>query len=127
MEIIMRYGIVISLDYISSPEEPVKHAYLNIQNALEAEGFKRDGRLFIIDCSASEGQLRARRAIESVEAQRYKKREESIYPYIKEFFGFELCHTTNLLLPPSGDISVTELSNLEGIEGVEVIELTDND
>ncbi len=123
----MRYAIVISLDYVTSPQEPVKRAYQDIQKALEAEGFKRDGRLFVIDCSSSEAQMRARRGIESVEASRYKNREESIYPYIKEFFGFELRHATNLLLPPSGDISVIELSDLEGIEGVEVIELKDDD
>jgi len=123
----MRYGIVINLDYVTYSHEPVKRAYLEIQKALEAEGFLRDGRLFIIDSTASEAQLRARRAIDAVEAQRYSDRKESIYPYIKEFFGIELHHATNLLLPPSGDISVTELSDLEGIEGVDVIELKGDD
>jgi hypothetical protein len=118
----MRYGIIINLDYVTYPHEPVKHAYLEIQDALAAEGFMRDGRLFTIDRSAGEAQELARRAVENVET-RHNFDGESIYPYIKEFFGFELRHATNLLLPPTDEISVVELSNLEGIEGVEVIEM----
>lgn len=118
----MRYGIVINLDYESYPHEPVKCAYQEIQEALVAEGFWRDGRLFTLDASAAEAQQLARRAMEAVEA-RHTARGASIYPYIKEFFGFELRHTTNLLLPPADEISVSELADLDGVEGVEVIEL----
>ncbi|HEY0720687.1 MAG TPA: hypothetical protein VGE50_05490 [Gammaproteobacteria bacterium] len=118
----MRYGIIINLDYTSFPHEPVKRAYQEIQEALAAEGFLRDGRIFTLDTSATEAQRRARRAIDSVEA-RHAERGESLYPYIKEFFGFEMRHATNLLLPPSDEISVTELSDLAGIAGVETIEL----
>lgn len=118
----MRYGIVINLDYITYPHEPVKRAYLEIQEALAEEGFIRDGRLFTIDCSAAEAQQRARRAVDSVE-MRHAARGESIYPYLKEFFGFELRHATNLLLPSSDDIRVIELADLAGVEGVETIEL----
>jgi len=113
----MRYGIIINLDYVVYPHEPVKNAYIEIQDALAAEGFLRDGRLFTIDCSADEAQEKARRAVESVE-QKHNRDGESIYPYIKEFFGFELQHATNLLLPPTDEISVIELSSLEGIEGI---------
>lgn len=118
----MRYGIVINLDYVTYPHEQVKRTYLEIQEALATEGFIRDGRLFITDTSAVEAQKRARRAVDCVEMQ-HAARGESIYPYIKEFFGFELRHATNLLLPPSDEIRVIELSDLEGIEGVESIEL----
>lgn len=118
----MRYGIIINLDYIAYPHEPVKRAYLEIQEALAEEGFIRDGRLFTIDCPAAEAQRRACRAVDTVEA-RHAERGESVYPYIKEFFGFELCHAANLLLPPSDDIRVIELADLAGVEGVEVIEL----
>jgi len=120
----MRYGIVINLDYVTYPHEPVKRAYLEIQEALAEEGFIRDGRIFIIDCSSAEAQRRARRAVDLVEV-RHVAKGESVYPYIKEFFGFELRHATNLLLPPSDDIRVIELSDLEGVEGVEKIELRD--
>jgi hypothetical protein len=118
----MRYGVVINLDYETYPHEAVKRAYLEIQEELAAEGFLRDGRLFTTDSSATEAQGLARRAVETVEA-RHNREGDSIYPYIKEFFGFELRHATNLLLPPTDEISVSELVDLEGIEGVEVIEL----
>lgn len=118
----MRYGIVINLDYVTYLHDPVKCAYREIQDALAEEGFLRDGRLFTIDCAPAEAQQRARHAIDAVEAH-HAAQGESIYPYIKEFFGFELRHTTNLLLPPSDDIRVIELSDLEGIEGVENIVL----
>lgn len=119
----MHYGIIINLDYVTYPHDQVKRAYHEIQEALAAEGFVRDGRLFTLAASAAEAQRRARRAIDSVEA-RHAERGESLYPYIKEFFGFELRHATNLLLPPSDEIRVIELADLAGIEGVEVIELS---
>lgn len=118
----MRYGIIINLDYVTYLHDPVKCVYQEIQQALAEEGFLRDGRLFIIDCSAAEAQKRARRAVDTVEAH-HAEHGESIYPYIKEFFGFHLHHATNLLLPPSDDIHVVELSDLEGVEGVETIVL----
>jgi len=118
----MRYAIVINLDYVTFLHEPVKDTYEELQEALLAEGFVRDGRLFIIDCPAEEAQRRARHAIDSVEASHAAK-GHTIYPYIKEFFGFEVRHATNLLIPPGSDISVVELADLEGIEGVESIEL----
>jgi hypothetical protein len=118
----MRYGIIINLDYVTYLHDPVKCVYQEIQQALAEEGFLRDGRLFIIDCSAEEAQKRARRAVDTVES-RHTGNGESIYPYIKEFFGFHLSHTANLLLPPSDEIRVIELSDLEGVEGVETIVL----
>lgn len=118
----MRYGIVINFDYENHTHEPVKRAYLEIQEALIAEGFWRDGRLFTLDAAAAEAQRRARHALEGVES-RYNARGETLYPYIKEFFGFELRHATNLLLPPADEIGVRELADLEGVSGVEVIEL----
>ncbi len=44
---------------------------------------------------------------------------ESIYIYIKEFFGFEVQHADNLLLPPNDEIEVREL---EGVEGIHLID-----
>ncbi len=118
----MRYGIIINLDYVTYPHEPVKRAYQEIEAALAGEGFLRDGRIFTIDSSAAEAQRRARRAIDRVETL-HAAHGESLYPYIKEFFGFEMRQSTNLLLPPSDEISVVELSDLSGIAGVEMIEL----
>lgn len=108
----MRYGIVINLDYETSSRDVVIKLYDEIKEGMLRHGFRPDGRLFTINLPGEEACALARQVIEDLAA--YKEyNNEHVYSHIKDFYGFDISNVTNLLLPPSGDISVTELDASE--------------
>jgi hypothetical protein len=117
----MRYVVVINLDYENNPHEGMKRLYLQLKEALEARGFIIDGRRFVIDLEPEEAKGLAREVVEELERQ-YSAEGESIYPYIKEFFGFELTDATNLLLPSTDEIHVEELSENDALLIADLLE-----
>jgi hypothetical protein len=115
----MRYDIMINLDYEAYPHEQVKQLFRELQHAMQQAGFIMDGRLFSIDLPPGEAQALARSVIAEIEEQ-YHQQGQSIYPLFRECFGFEPEHTANLLLPPTEDIDVEELADIEGVEVFEI-------
>ncbi len=115
----MRYDIMINLDYEAYPYEQVKQLFRELQQAMQEAGFVMDGRLFSIDLPPDKAQALARNVISQID-ERYQQQGQSIYPLFRECFGFEPEHTANLLLPPTEDINVEELTAIEGIEIFEI-------
>ncbi|MCW8917430.1 MAG: hypothetical protein OQL08_01230 [Gammaproteobacteria bacterium] len=120
----MRYVVVINLDYQSHEHGKLKALFGAISEAMREQGFVTDGRRFTIDTDPQEAQRLARLVIEQVE-QQYNARGESIYVYIKEFFGFAMDSAVNLLLPPNDDIEVSELEEMDGINLVNFMHFLD--
>jgi hypothetical protein len=116
----MRYVVIINLDYQSYEHGKLRALYAVISEAMQERGFVVDGRRFTIDTEPDEAQHLARFVLEQVE-QQYNAKGESIYVYIKEFFGFEVESAVNLLLPPNDDIEVSELEDMEGIRFIDFL------
>lgn len=114
----MRYVVIINLDYQNHEQDKLQDLFAAVSTAMQEKGFIVDGRRFTIDADPDEAQHLARSVIDEVE-QLYNNRGESIYAFIKEFFGFEVENAVNLLLPPDNDIQVSEL---EGVEGIQLID-----
>ncbi len=116
----MRYVVIINLDYENYEHARLKALFSDIKSAMQEKGFLVDGRRFTIDADPEEAQHLARFVIEELE-QQYNAQAESIYVYIKEFFGFEVEHANNLLLPPNDDIEVSELEEVEGLHLIDFL------
>lgn len=103
----MRYAIVINLDYDSHPYESCKALWEEIRAGMLRAGFRQEGRLFTTGMPESEACDTAITVIDALEEHRdfYDKR---VYLYLKEFYGFRLDCTVNLLLPPTDSIEVEE-------------------
>jgi hypothetical protein len=110
----MRYVVIINLDYQNYDQNKLKSLFAVISTAMQENGFIVDGRRFTIDAEPGEAQRLARFVIDEVERE-YSAIGESVYTYIREFFGFEVALADNLLLPPNENIEVSELEDIEGI------------
>ena len=110
----MRYVVIINLDYENYEHGKLKALFGEIGTGMQEKGFVVDGRRFTIDVEPEEAQQLARLVIEELE-QQHNNEGESIYTYIKEFFGFQVEHADNLLLPPDDEIEVSELEELDGV------------
>ena len=110
----MRYVVIINLDYENYEHGKLKAQFNEISSGMQEKGYLVDGRRFTIDAEPEQAQRLARVVIEEME-QLYNARGESIYIYIKEFFGFQVEHADNLMLPPDSEIEVSELEDIEGI------------
>lgn len=117
----MRYDIIINLDYENHDHAALKLLFNQVYEAMLERGFVMDGRRFTIDKSPEEAQQLAREVIDGIE-QSYQDQGQSIHPLIKEFFGFEPENASNLLLPPTEEIHVQELADMEGIEVVNLFD-----
>ena len=110
----MRYVVIINLDYENYEHGKLKALFNDISARMQERGYLVDGRRFTVDAEPEEAQHLARFVIDELE-QEYNGRGESIYIYIKEFFGFQVEHADNLLLPPGDEFEVSELEDIEGI------------
>lgn len=102
----MGYAIVINLDYENNPADVCQEIWDVIKiNMLEA-GFRLDNRLFTMNRDSEEALALARSVMEGIEAHLDfdKKR---VFRYIKDFYGYDMANTTNLLVPGSGEIEVS--------------------
>jgi hypothetical protein len=99
----MHYAIIINLDYASHPEESCKAVWQEIRLRMLEAGFRCDGRSFTICRDEDEACQLARDVIESIE-QHMDYHDKRIFLYIKEFYGFDMAGTTNLLLPADNSI-----------------------
>ncbi|MGM0594120.1 MAG: hypothetical protein ACQETD_06255 [Pseudomonadota bacterium] len=113
----MRYDIIINLDYENYPEAQLKPLFNRIQAMMLERGFVMDGRRFTIDQPPAEAQALAREVVDTLDSlYRERGEEQGIYPWIKEFFGFAPENASNLLIPPSEEIDVEELADMDGLE-----------
>lgn len=101
----MRYAIVINLDYTSHPYDSVHLLWQEIREAMLAVGFRQEGRLFTINLPARLARSLATHVVDNLEGHLPFERKH-IYAYLSEFYGFELSHAANLLLPPADGIEV---------------------
>lgn len=113
----MRYDIIINLDYENYTDEQLHGLFGEIQQEMLAAGFVLDGRRFTIDVPALEAQSLARDAIDALE-RRHQAQGAGIISMLREFFGFEPNKAINLLLPPTEEIHVEELADIEGLDVV---------
>jgi hypothetical protein len=113
----MRYAINLNLDYDTHPFETVRSLFREVRANLIAAGFRRDGRLFTIDLPGPEARALARQVLEtSAREGGYGE----VYPYVKEFYGFDFEQAVNLLLPSAGAISVEELGEVTDFEVIQL-------
>lgn len=103
----MRYAIVINLDYGSHPYETCNVIWDEIKNKMLDTGFRCEGRMFTISLTPDEGTNLAREAMEDLDEE-LDLQDGSVFGFMKEFYGFDMACTANLLLPPSDTIEIEE-------------------
>ena len=104
----MRYAVVINLDYSSHPEEACREIWGEIRARMIEAGFRCDGRTFTIDAdSENQAYSVARNVIEEMESHK-DFHEKRVFLYLKDFYGFDMSCTTNLLVPPAAAIELDE-------------------
>lgn len=103
----MRYAIVINLDYANNSETSCQAIWKEIKTSMINHGFICDGRIFTIDTVKNQAYELAREAIDSIESH-MDYHEKRIFMYLKEFYGFNMATTTNLLLPPDDAIRLED-------------------
>ena len=103
----MRSGIVINFDYENNDMAVVQQLFEEVKDGLLLSGFRREDRLFTIELAADEACNLARLVVEYIESQRDASRD-SIFMYLKEFYGFEMNNISNMMVPGSDGIEVQE-------------------
>lgn len=101
----MYYAIVINLDYDTHSAESCKELWNVIRDHMLASGFRCDGRTFTIEAREEEATNLARKVIDDIESH-MDYHNKRIFLYLKEFYGFDMACTTNLLLPPDNAIKL---------------------
>lgn len=96
----MHYAIVINLDYATHPEDSCRELWTEIRNRMQQAGFRCDGRIFTIDTNEDEACRLARNVIDEIESH-MDFHDKRVFLYLKDFYGFDMARTTNLLLPPA--------------------------
>jgi hypothetical protein len=94
----MSYAIVINLDYESNVEEVCQEIWETIKQRMLDVGFRLDNRVFIINRGHQEACDLARTVIEGMEAH-LEFDQKHVFRYLKDFYGYDMEHTTNLLIP----------------------------
>jgi len=106
MGILMRYGIMINLDYDTNPYDECRNVWQAIRNGMVEAGFRIEGRLFTIQMPVEEASALARTVIDSINQNVVVERD--IYTYLKEFYGYDHSQTVNLLLPSTDNFDLQE-------------------
>lgn len=104
----MPYVVVINLSYDHHTQEKCSEIWELISKAMLDAGFQRDDRLFTVNLLEKDAAMLARSTIERVSNDVRSRRNENVYEYLKRFYGYDITHTTNLLLPPADSIEVVE-------------------
>ena len=99
----MSYAIVINLDYENNSEETCQEIWDVIKLQMLEAGFRLDNRVFTINREQKVACGLARSVIEGIESHLDfdKKR---VFRYLKDFYGYDMDHTTNLFVPDGDDI-----------------------
>lgn len=105
----MSYAIVINLDYENNLEEVCQEIWDVIKERMLNAGFRLDNRVFIISREVKEACDLARSVIEGME-EHLDFDEKHIFRYLKDFYGYAMDHTTNLLVPSNEGILISTKS-----------------
>ena len=105
----MSYAVVINLDYESNPEDVCQEIWDSIKKAMLAAGFRLDNRVFIINREDKEACELARGVIEGMEAH-LDFDQKHVFRYLKDFYGYAMDNTTNLLIPSNEEILISTKS-----------------
>lgn len=103
----MRYAIVINLDYDSNPAADCHLVWDMVRDAMQAAGFRLEGRLFTTDLSSEDACEVARRIVNKLDEDP-DLAPNGVFTFLKEFYGYDHSHSVNLLLPPADDIQLVE-------------------
>ncbi|HKK05829.1 MAG TPA: hypothetical protein VKA50_08285 [Gammaproteobacteria bacterium] len=103
----MTYAIVVNMDYENNPPETCGDLWEEIKRRMLAAGFIRDGRTFTTSLPEKEATRLARRVMAELEEQ-LERHDRDVYHYLRDFYGYDLAYTTNLMLPPTEEIEVEE-------------------
>ena len=103
----MAYAIVINLDRENNPEQVCNELWSTIKECMLSVGFFYVKNTFTINLPAQEACELARETIENIEShlEYYNRR---LHRYIKDFYGFDIAATTNLLTPGTEKITLRE-------------------
>lgn len=99
----MSYAIVVNVDYENNLDEVCQETWGAIKKAMLAAGFRLDNRVFIINRENKEACELARRVIEGLEAH-LDFDKKHIFRYLKDFYGYSMDSTINLLVPSNDGI-----------------------
>jgi len=102
----MSYAIVINLDYENNLEGTCQEIWDGIKLHMLEAGFRLDNRVFIINREQKEATDLARSVIEGMESH-LEFHDKRVFRYLKDFYGYDMEHTCNLLVPSSDEIEVT--------------------
>ncbi len=103
----MTYVVVINMDYDNHPQSEVTELWSEIKQRMLDAGFIRDGRTFAIHRPAREACRVARGVIEALASGR-DFQHQHLHRYLKDFYGYDLACTTNLMLPPTEQIRIEQ-------------------
>ena len=103
----MKYAVVINLDYSSHPQALLSRLWQDIRRGMEEAGFTRDGRRFTIQLPEAEACALARAVMEHL-AEQNEYHAHHIYAYLKDFYGYDIAATTNLMVAPLDRIVVQQ-------------------
>lgn len=105
----MSYAIVINLDYENHSENVCQEIWDTIKERMLSAGFRLDNRVFITRREDKEACELARSVIEGLE-EHLDFDKKHIFRYLKDFYGYAMDHTTNLLVPSNEDILMSSKS-----------------
>lgn len=103
----MSYAIVINLDYENNPEDLCQEIWEAIKVRMIDAGFRLDNRVFMSKLGQKEACNLAIGVIEGLEAHLEFHRKH-VFRYLKDFYGYDMEHTRNLLVPGTDEIEVKE-------------------
>lgn len=101
----MAYAIVINLDRENNPEVVCDELWKFIKDSMLGVGFLYIRNTFTINLPEQEACELARQTIENIESHlEYYNRH--LHRYLKDFYGFDIAATTNLLTPATEKINL---------------------
>ena len=102
----MSYAIVINLDYENNLDDKCQEIWDVIKQRMLDAGFRLDNRVFIINRDQKNASDMARAVIEGIEAH-LDFDQKHIFRYLKDFYAYDMECSTNLLVPDSEDILIS--------------------
>ena len=99
----MSYAIVVNLDYQNNLEDECQEIWDEIKKSMLEAGFRLDNRVFIINRDDKEACELARSVIEGLEAH-HDFDKKRVFRYLKDFYGYSMENTTNLLVASNEEI-----------------------
>ena len=103
----MAYAIVINLDRENNPEDVCDELWKFIKESMLCAGFLYIRDTFTTNLPEQEACELARHTIESIESHlEYYNRH--LHRFLKDFYGFDIAATTNLLTPATEKINLQE-------------------